>query len=168
MRVSLTGTPGTGKSTVAGLLRERFRVFSVRELAEKHGCGEMSGEEMAIDTDCLNEKLRGIGDCIIEGHLSHHLEPDIIIILRCHPEILRKRLEKRGYPEGKLLENLEAEAVDVILEEALETGKPVYEIDTTEKSPEEVASCVIDIMDGNGNAYAPGKIDWSEVILSWY
>ena len=34
--VAITGTPGTGKTTVAEILRKRgYRVFSVNELAEE-------------------------------------------------------------------------------------------------------------------------------------
>jgi len=93
---------------------------------------------------------------------------NLIIVLRSHPDVLRKRLEERNYSEEKLRENLEAEAIDVILEEALETGKPVYEIDTTEMNIDDVKKAVEDILSGRTEAYRPGKIDFSEVILSWY
>ena len=37
-RLALTGTPGTGKSTVAGLLSEKgFEVLTVESLAEENG-----------------------------------------------------------------------------------------------------------------------------------
>ncbi len=167
MRIALTGTPGTGKSTVSRILAGRYRILSVKELAEKHGCAEKEGDELLVDVDCLREKI-GCEDCIIEGHLSHLLYPDLIIVLRAHPEVLRKRLEDRNYSHEKLMENLEAEAIDVILEEAMETGRPVYEIDTTEISPEEVAERIERIINGKGEEFRPGRIDFSEVILSWY
>ncbi len=166
MRIAITGTPGTGKSSVAGLLSEKYEVHSVKELAESYECSEKDDTgELLVDVDCLKGK---IGNGIIEGHLSHLLNPDLIILLRCNPEVLRKRLEGRGYSDEKLRENLEAEAVDVILEEALETGRPVFEIDSTERSAEETASAIIDILNGNTEGYEAGKIDWSEVVLSWY
>ena len=167
MRISITGSPGTGKSSASKFLEDRYAVHSVKELAERYVCGEQDGEELLVDIECLNEGLK-CGDCIIEGHLSHLLNPDIIIVLRCHPETLRKRLEGRGYSDEKLRENLEAEAIDIILEEALETGKPVFEIDSTERSPEETADAITDILNGNTEGYEPGNIDWSGVILSWY
>ena len=172
MRIALTGTPGTGKTTAARLLMNNYPVYSVKALALDKGCAERypDEEELIVDTECLSMKLRMMeeGDHIIDGHLSHLLEPDIIIILRCHPEVLMKRLLPRGYSEEKLMENLEAEAIDVILEESLETGKPVYEVDTTERDPDHVVESILDILFGNEDGYEPGKIDWSEVILEWY
>jgi len=47
------------------------------------------------------------------------------------------RLEARGYSEEKIRENIEAEALDVILVEAFEWCEKVFEINTTEKSIEE-------------------------------
>ena len=169
MRIALTGTPGTGKTTAAKALSDIYAVYSVRELALDKGCAEPEGDELVVDTDCLKMKMELIdGDHIIEGHLSHHLDPDITIILRCHPAVLMERLLPRNYPEEKLMENLEAEAVDVILEEALGYGKPVYEVDTTERSPDDTVGAIMDILSGNEEGYEPGKIDWSEVILEWY
>ena len=169
MRIALTGTPGTGKSEVARHLSDIYDVYSVRELALDKGCAEPDGDEIEVDLECMKMKMRMIeGDHVVEGHLSHYLDPDMIIILRCHPEKLMERLIPRGYSEDKLMENIEAEAIDVILEESLETGKPVYEVDTTEKSIDEVVAAVFDILSGNTEGYEPGKIDWSEVILEWY
>ncbi len=171
MRIALTGTPGTGKTSAARLLSDVYAVYSVRELALDKGCAERESNEIIVDTDCLKMKLdlqMEEGDHIIEGHLSHLLEPDVIIILRCHPKVLMERLMPRGYGEEKIMENLEAEAIDIILEEALETGKPIYEIDTTEKSIDDVVASIFDILSGNAEGYEPGKIDWSEVIMEWY
>ena len=167
MRIAVTGTPGTGKSSATALLSDTYTVYSVKELAERYGCGEQEGEEVLVDIECLNEKVE-CEDCIIEGHLSHLLNPDIIIILRCHPEVLKKRLEPRGYGEEKLRENMEAEAIDIILEEAMEMGKPVFEIDSTDRRPKETAEAIKEITRGKTGNYEAGKIDWSEVVLSWY
>ena len=58
---------------------------------------------------------------------------DLVIILRCRPDILKSRLVKRGYRGEKIQENVEAEALDVILVETLEIHPPghILEIDTT-------------------------------------
>ncbi len=163
MLIALTGTPGTGKSSVAERLRERgYRIVSVVELAEKHDCiiDEEDGE-LVVDVEKLASEINFDG--IIEGHLSHLLKPDIAIVLRCNPEILKERLASRGWSEEKLLENLEAELLDVILVEALEHAGEVYEIDTTEMGIDEVADAVEDIIRGEEEArkrYKPGKIDW--------
>lgn len=168
MLIALTGTPGVGKSTVAKILERRgYRVFSVNELAEKFGCilGEEEGSKV-VDVDKLAKEVRKVEKdlTIIEGHLSHLLKPDLAIVLRCNPIELKKRLEERGWSTEKILENVEAEIVDVILIEAMENVKEVYEVDTTNLSPEEVADIVEEILKGGGSKFKPGKIDWiSEV-----
>jgi adenylate kinase len=71
-------------------------------------------------------------------------------------------LIERGYEEEKVMENVEAELVDVILIEAVERCEDVYEIDTSEMSISEVADIVEQILKGEEvkNRYRPGKVDW--------
>jgi len=50
----------------------------------------------------------------VEGHLSYYFEEaDLVIVLRAHPTILRKRLQDKGFNDAKIQENIEAEALDV-------------------------------------------------------
>ncbi len=163
MLIALTGTPGTGKSSVAELLRRRgYRVASVVELAKKYDCviDEENGE-LVIDVEKLADRIDFDG--IVEGHLSHLLKPDLAIVLRCNPAALKERLMERKWSEEKLMENVEAELLDVILVEALEHAGEVYEIDTTEMSVDEVADVVDGIIKGDEEVrkrYKPGRIDW--------
>ena len=166
MIVALTGTPGTGKSSVAEELKRRgYRVESVNELADKFGCVVGIEDNVRIvDVERLAEEIEHLrGEMIIvEGHLSHLLNPDVTIVLRCHPEKLKKRLESRGWRKEKVLENLEAEIVDSILMEAMGNRK-VYEIDATDLMPKELADIIEKILkDGEEykEKYRPGKIDW--------
>lgn len=168
--VAITGTPGTGKTTVANILRRRgYRVLSVNELAERLDCiiGEEEGCKI-VDVERLAERVRSIlpkGLVLLEGHLSHLLNPDKVIVLRCNPVELKRRLESKGWPEEKVLENVEAEIVDSILIEAIESCDEVYEIDTTEMSPEEVADAIELLIRGEAkDRFKPGKIDWISAI----
>jgi len=164
MLIALTGTPGVGKTTTAEILRKRgYKVLSVNELAEEFDCiiGEEHGCKI-VDVEELAEKVKELrnGLVILEGHLSHLLNPDMIIVLRCNPLELKKRLESKGWSEEKVLENVEAELTDVILIEALDGSENVYEIDTTNLSAEEVADIVEMIIKGKGEEFKPGRIDW--------
>lgn len=160
--IALTGTPGCGKSSVAEELRRRgYKVISVKEFAEKHGCVQKEGEDVIVDVEKLsNFDFEGI----VEGHLSHLLKPEIAIVLRCNPLLVKKRLLKRGWSYDKVMENVEAELIDVILVEALQKCEKVFEIDTTDMSVEEVSDAVERIMKGEGYEFQPGRIDWISVL----
>jgi adenylate kinase len=155
--IALTGTPGTGKTSVAEELKRRgYKVISVKEFAEIHRCAKKAGDEIIVDIEKLS-KYRFDG--IIEGHLSHLLKPDITIVLRCNPLVIKKRLLERGWDYEKVMENVEAELIDLILVEALQNCEKVYEIDTTEMTISEVADAIEKILRGEGN-FEPGKVDW--------
>ncbi len=51
-------------------------------------------EAMIIDTDRLNEFVKTLQNDLVflDGHLSHLLDVDISIVLRCNPNVLRQRL----------------------------------------------------------------------------
>lgn len=161
MRIALTGTPGTGKTTVAGLVP--YRVIDINSLV-KGGMNVGTDPDrgcLEADMDALNVHLSGLDSdetLILEGHFSHHFA-DWSIVLRLSPAALRPRLEARGYKESKIIENLEAEALDVILVEAVEKCSRVDEIDTTGKSAAEVAKVVTELIQGLLRL-PPGQVDW--------
>ncbi|NLL94264.1 MAG: AAA family ATPase [Thermoplasmatales archaeon] len=173
--VALTGTPGTGKTSVAGELRLRgHEVLDLNGYAAENdllGERDEARDTSDVDVDALRDSLAGLGkgrNVVAEGHLAHFLDCDKIVVLRCHPDALAARLRARGYAEGKVSENVAAEILDVIFCESLESGAPVYEIDTTSSGPASVAETVEGIMTGKGN-YAPGKgTDWSGEMEKWF
>jgi len=173
--LAVSGTPGTGKSTVASILRSRGReVIDLGDYAKEHGL--LSGFDEArgsyeVDPRKLDRALKEVvrkDEVLLIGHLSHLLTVDIVLVLRCRPSVLAERLRKRGWPEEKIRENMEAEACDVILVEALERTGNVLEIDTTALGPEETAKAVEEILAGEREKYAYGNIDWSEEVLDWF
>ena len=171
MKAALTGTPGTGKSTAASLI-EGVRVVSVGEIAQREGSvaqADTDTDPIEIDTDVLSRYVADIdGDLLIEGHLSHLLGVDLAIVLRCSPKLLKERLLSRGYSDEKVRENIEAEAVDVILIEALESVDKVCEINATDLSPKAVADAVSEILAGESEKYPVGHVDWSQEVLDWF
>ncbi|MGD0056323.1 MAG: adenylate kinase family protein [Methanomassiliicoccales archaeon] len=173
--VSVSGTPGTGKSTLAEILsRNGHEVIDVGDFARERGIvtgRDAERRSLEVDVEELDLALRkelNQGTVFLVGHLSHLLTVDLIVVLRCNPSILRERLKKRRWSVRKVRENIEAEACDVILIEALERSKDVCEIDTTDRSPEEVAAAVDDILAGKREKYAFGNTDWGKEVLSWY
>ena len=186
MIIALTGTPGTGKTTVCGILsehsqyRKQFHIIDLNKivLGEKLYTGkDETRDTYEADMDKLEERVKEIisqvrqdMDIIMEGHLSHLLPSDVIIVLRTHPVALRKRLGKRkNYSFSKVKENANAEALDVILVESAERSKNVFEINTTDINPLAVVKSVIAIIEflkqgKTPEDYQPGKMNWIEQV----
>ncbi|NOZ58325.1 MAG: AAA family ATPase [Euryarchaeota archaeon] len=169
MILIITGTPGTGKSTVAGLLSRRLGLKLIRlsALAGRAACGyDAERGSVEVDVERLFQIVRPLarGDVVIEGHLAHLLpfREATVVVLRCSPAELEERLRKKGFPERKIRENLEAEALDVCLIESLQVHSDVYEVDTSGMKAEQVAERIERILAGEGEAFRPGKVDWSE------
>ncbi|NOY10894.1 MAG: AAA family ATPase [Archaeoglobi archaeon] len=159
--LAITGTPGVGKTSVAEVLRSRgYRVLHLNEIAKHYGCLEEDGEEKLVDLEALVERFSedDFSADFVEGHLSHHIARRCVV-LRCNPVELRRRMEGKGWSEEKIAENLEAEIIDYILVEALEVCEEVHEIDTTGRTPEEVADLVEKIFRGEVSL-PPGSVDW--------
>jgi len=169
MKIAVTGVPGTGKTEVSKVLAKKlnYKLIRIDDLAEKLNAFVGYDEEREckiLDMEKLKEEVKKIKEnTILEGHVSHLLPVDLIIILRCNPEILKERLEKR-YPDKplKVKENVEAEILGVITSEAIMENENVYEIDTSNKKPEQVVSEILKILEGKGEEFKIGKIDWLE------
>ena len=163
MMIGITGTPGTGKTTVAHELRARGH--PVTELATTTTPYIIERDEardtLVIDEESWAREFPRV-EGFVEGHLAHLLPCDLIVVLRCRPDVLAGRLRARGYPDAKVRENVEAEALDVALIEALEEfrGDQVLEIDTTERDFGECARLIEEFSMGK---IPPsfGNIDWS-------
>ncbi len=168
--MAITGTPGTGKTTLSKELRRMgLLVIDLNGLAREKGLlGEYDAirDTYEVDTDLLDRELPE-GEMIVEGHLSHLLNVDTVLILRCDPRVLEQRLNDRGYAVTKARENAMAEALDVILVEALESDAVVLEVDATTASVTDLARVVEDILAGEKVKYGTGNIDWSGVLMEW-
>lgn len=171
MKFAVTGTPGVGKTSACAFVKS-LPVVYVNDLVEELGliCGyDRSRRTREVDVPKLRRAVaRMKGDMVLEGHLSHLLGPEVAIVLRCSPRVLERRLRRKGWPDRKVRENVEAEAVDVVLIEALENVPEVCEVDTTTRKPTEVARAIEEIIAGERQKYRPGDVDWSEEVLSWF
>lgn len=128
---------------------------------------------VVADMDLVERRVEEMEDTnnitVLDSHLSHHIA-NSVIVLRTKPEVLRVRLQKRKYSAEKVQENLEAEALDIILCEAVDWCDNVFEIDTTSRSLERTFDDIVAILDGLAAdqqeklaaRYGPGSVDWSE------
>ncbi|MDD5337090.1 MAG: adenylate kinase family protein [Candidatus ainarchaeum sp.] len=129
MLIVVTGSPCTGKTTSSVKLGKilGMDVLHIRDFVRVRGLGGKFDKRMEselVDIRKLGRMLRV--ECrrrtnvIVEGHLACEvkLPADWVFVLRCGPDALEKRLRGRGYPEGKVEENLLAEMLDYCLQKS--------------------------------------------------
>jgi adenylate kinase len=153
MILVISGTPSVGKSSVAKELSKKlgWKVIHLNELAEEKNlyCGyDKKRKCKIVDLDKIEKELEKIAksgkNLIIESHYAHDIPCDVVVILRCNPTELRKRMQSKGWSKAKIEENIEAEIMEICKSEALEFGKKIVEIDTTGKNPETVAKEIVE------------------------
>jgi len=169
-RLSITGSPGSGKSTLAREFENLgFHVISVEELAVEHNCiGEIDPIDQArpIDLDALNDAIEKdwstapLEPLIIDGHLSHHLPTDAVVVLRCSPKVLEERMKKRNYSESKILGNCDWELLGSSWNER-DSEIPWNEYDTTKNDVHSIVMALsLWISDGFKPKSPLSVIDW--------
>ncbi len=166
MKIAITGTPGTGKSTVGKILSERLGipVYNLSQLIKEKGFYTEFDEKRkayVVDLEKLKEFFKDKENYIAEGLVAHYVPADLIVVLRAKPEVVVERLKPRGYPEEKLNENAEAERLAVIATEVFESNSnwKVAHIDTTNRTPEEVAELIERALKGEE---VFDDVDWLE------
>ena len=145
--LAVSGTPGVGKTSLSAVLEQRgWKVLSLATLADDFGClDDIDTEDGAapIDIHRLAEawEASSTGRWLVDGHLSHLLDVNGIVLLRCHPTTLRQRLEARDYPKAKVRANVEWEMTAGHWAELLEfeVETPLLELDAGSLSSEELA-----------------------------
>lgn len=173
---ALTGTPGVGKTTISNGLRAKgYEVIDLHQYITDNGLLGSFDKKMNtfnVDTDKLSKSFEHLkaknSIVIIDGHLAHFVNCDTIIVIRCNPAVIYERLKKRGYDRDKILENVQAEVLDVILCESVDTGLPIFELDCTSLSIDEAVERTEDIIHKKANNCKPGNIDWTEGMEKWF
>ncbi|MFB6081532.1 MAG: adenylate kinase family protein [Halanaeroarchaeum sp.] len=165
MRLAVTGTPGTGKTTATELVESDLAVVHLNDVVREETLYTEVDEErdsLVADLDAIEARFADAEDVLIESHLAHLLDVDEVVVLRCAPDVLEERLRDRGEPDAKARENAEGEALDVILAEAVDRHgeDTVFEIDTTDASPDEVATAIEAVVAGRREPSA-GTVDFT-------
>eukprot|EP01132_Coremiostelium_polycephalum_P006655 gene6655-8234_t len=132
--ILITGTPGTGKSSLSEVLASSHQMkhldigVLVKE-KELHDGWDSEFQCWILDEDKVCDELEdtmNLGGCIVDHHGCDWFPErwfDLVIVLRTEPKTLFERLTKRNYSELKITNNLDCEILQVILEEAIASYK---------------------------------------------
>jgi adenylate kinase len=122
MRIAITGSPGTGKTSVAMALGKKLKysVMNEKQFALDKGIGKWDEkeDELAIPLKKiekeLNKLLKKRKNLVLEGHLlcEIKLSVDFIVLIKVDPELLDLRLRKKGYREEKIQDNVFCEGIE--------------------------------------------------------
>ena len=144
--IIVTGTPGTGKTTIAKRLAKKKKAvyIDVNTVIKQHKLVDKYDKKLKtniVDVSKLNKVLIEIikeyqkkkKPIVIDSHLSHYLPKkyvDLCIVTKCSLKKLQQRLKKRNYPQKKIRENMDAEILDVCLLEAILNKHKVKIVET--------------------------------------
>ena len=134
--ILITGTPGTGKTTIAETLVTQIPDLKHIELSKwaiDHRFAQQYDSDFkchVLNEDALLDALEPImekGGVIIDFHGAEMFPErwfDLVVVTCTDNEVLYPRLEARGYSGKKLEDNMECEIMRVLLEEARESYQP--------------------------------------------
>jgi len=173
--IVVTGTPGVGKTRFSKVLAKKLDAtyidLGLLATRKKFTIGfDRLRQTYIVDTKKMARALRGILRCssanvVLDGHFAADVVPsellNMVFVLRCHPEKLKRRLRRRKVMERKIAENVRAEILDVCLWDAVNNYglERVCEIDVTTKKTAAAVAHALKVLK-NRSKRRVGIVDW--------
>ncbi|EFA83814.1 hypothetical protein PPL_02882 [Heterostelium album PN500] len=132
--ILITGTPGTGKTSLSEILSNThdFKHVDISALVKEKELHDGWDDEFQcyiLDEDKVCDELEETmnqGGIIVDHHGCEWFPErwfDLVIVLRTDTKILNERLKKRNYNTVKIENNIDCEIYQMILEEAKNSYK---------------------------------------------
>ena len=168
----LTGNPGVGKHTTASEIMKQnamYEIIDINNLAIELGLTEKAKETLEVYVAELKIKMKQkvSKNSLIVGHLAPYVldesDVDVAIVLRKNPMDLIKVFKNRGYSKEKIKSNTAAEFIGVTFNDSISAfgEEKTYQIDTTNKTPEQVTSVIDEIVNGKNKG---DIVDWFHLV----
>ncbi|XP_010520343.1 PREDICTED: adenylate kinase isoenzyme 6 homolog [Tarenaya hassleriana] len=157
--ILITGTPGTGKSTVASALAEatNLRHICIGDLVKEKNLHDGWDDELEchiINEDLVCDELEDVmegGGNIVDYHGCDFFPErwfDRVVVLQTENSVLYDRLTRsRGYSGAKLTNNIECEIFQVLLDEARESYREDIVVALQSNTIEDISNNVASLMD---------------------
>lgn len=178
--IIITGVPGSGKTSIAGELAKLCgaKALAINDLVASQGIFSevdvtdgakivlLPKLQQALKKEISSHK----GTLIIEGHLACEIKlpAGFVLICRCNPNVLRSRLQSRGYSTDKIKANVLSEMLDYCTLQCSKRypSSRTFEIDTSSKSPRECALAALELFHGKGSAKKRECVNWSGMLFA--
>lgn len=172
--IGISGSPGTGKTTIASLLNEKLsaQTINLTEIALKHNFIQESDNQRDTKIVDLKKLIPFLEktieshskNIIVEGHYADIIPEtflSILIILRTDPQVLEQRLLKKEFAPLKIMENLQAEILGSCTASALEVHdrEKIYEVDTSIDHPAKTLDIILALINEQPPSNV-GQINW--------
>jgi len=173
--ILVTGTPGVGKTRFSRVLAKKIGAayidLGLLATQERFTIGfDRLRRTYIVDTKKMARALKKVlrcfsGNVILDGHFAADVVPsellEMVFVLRCHPEKLKRRLRRRKVPGRKIAENVRAEILDVCLWDAVNNYglERMCEIDVSKKKTVAAVAQALKVLK-NRSKRRVGIVDW--------